>query len=99
MTTIDTEQLAALLPQLDAGMIPKMEACLRAVTGGVNQAQVIDGRSPHAVLAQLLTSSSVGTTVVGHRTGGETIARPQNSAPQNSAPPNALPPEPKASLL
>ena len=61
---IDTDALADLLPTLDSGMIPKMEACLRAVEGGVAQAHVIDGRVPHAVLAALLTESSTGTRVV-----------------------------------
>ena len=47
-------------------MIPKMEACLRAVRGGVSAAHVIDGREPHAVLARLLSPGeheSLGTTV------------------------------------
>lgn len=61
---IDTAAVAELLPRLDAGMIPKMEACLRAVEGGVRAAHVIDGREPHAVLAALLTESTAGTTVV-----------------------------------
>ena len=43
-THIDTDALAALLPGLDAGMVPKMEACLRAVRAGVPTAHVIDGR-------------------------------------------------------
>ena len=65
-TRISTDEVAALLPSLDAGMIPKMEACLRAVRGGVSAAHVIDGREPHAVLARLLSPGeheSLGTTV------------------------------------
>jgi acetylglutamate kinase len=42
--------LEAMLPGLESGMRPKMEACLRAVRGGVAQAHVIDGRQPHSVL-------------------------------------------------
>ncbi|MEP9417549.1 acetylglutamate kinase [Gordonia sp. VNQ95] len=64
VSQIGTDALTQLLPRLDSGMVPKMEACLRAVTGGVSRAHVIDGRVPHAVLAELLTSSSAGTTVV-----------------------------------
>ena len=45
-------------------MVPKMEACLRAVQSGVRAAHVIDGRQPHAVLASLLTASTAGTTVL-----------------------------------
>ncbi len=45
-------------------MIPKMEACLRAVRGGVPAAHVLDGRVPHALLLELLTDTGVGTMVV-----------------------------------
>jgi acetylglutamate kinase len=56
-------ELATMLPSLSEGMIPKMEACLRAVTGGVPGAHVLDGRVPHALLLELLTDSGVGTMV------------------------------------
>ncbi|QRY64386.1 acetylglutamate kinase [Gordonia sp. PDNC005] len=64
VSTISASQVAALLPSLDAGMVPKMEACLRAVESGIGAAHVIDGREPHAVLAALLTASTAGTSVV-----------------------------------
>lgn len=60
---IDPDALAALLPSLDAGMVPKMEACLRAVLGGVPSAHVIDGRVPHSVLVELFTGEGIGTMV------------------------------------
>jgi acetylglutamate kinase len=44
------------------GMIPKLEACLRALDG-VPQTHVIDGRTPHAVLLELFTESGIGTMV------------------------------------
>ena len=44
VSQITADELAALLPRLDAGMVPKMEACLRAVAGGVPAAHVVDGR-------------------------------------------------------
>ena len=56
--------LAAMLPGLSGGMIPKMEACLTAVRGGVPQAHVLDGRLPHAVLLEIFTDSGIGTMVV-----------------------------------
>ena len=56
--------LAAMLPGLNGGMIPKMEACLTAVRGGVPQAHVLDGRLPHAVLLEIFTDSGIGTMVV-----------------------------------
>ncbi|MET9215885.1 MULTISPECIES: acetylglutamate kinase [unclassified Nocardia] len=60
---IDAAALAELLPRLDAGMVPKMEACLRAVRGGVPSAHVIDGRVPHSVLLELFTGEGIGTMV------------------------------------
>lgn len=57
-------ELAELLPQLDTGMIPKMESCLRAVEHGVRAAHVIDGRVGHSVLLELLTAGGIGTMVV-----------------------------------
>jgi len=62
-TRIDIEALEKLLPSLDSGMVPKMEACLRAVEGGVPTAHVIDGRVPHAVLLELFTGEGIGTMV------------------------------------
>ncbi len=56
--------LEGMLPGLTAGMIPKMEACLRAVRDGVPQAHVLDGRLPHAVLLEIFTDSGIGTMVV-----------------------------------
>ena len=57
-------ELAELLPQLDTGMIPKMESCLRAVEHGVRAAHVIAGRVGHSVLLELLTAGGIGTMVV-----------------------------------
>jgi acetylglutamate kinase len=57
-------QLEELLPTLSSGMAPKMEACLRAVQGGVPRAHVLDGRVPHSLLLELFTNEGVGTMVV-----------------------------------
>jgi acetylglutamate kinase len=56
-------ELEKLLPTLASGMIPKMEACLAAVRGGVPQAHVLDGRQPHAILLEIFTDSGIGTMV------------------------------------
>ncbi len=64
VSEIDTATLAQLLPILEAGMIPKVEACLRAVTAGVPSAHVIDGRVKHCVLVELFTHAGTGTKVV-----------------------------------
>ena len=56
-------ELEELLPTLTAGMVPKMEACLRAVQGGVPRAHIIDGRLAHSVLLEVFTSKGIGTMV------------------------------------
>jgi len=57
-------RLTSMLPGLSEGMIPKMEACLLAVNGGVPQAHVLDGRQPHAILLEIFTDSGIGTMVL-----------------------------------
>jgi acetylglutamate kinase len=64
ISTLTAGELEARLPALSEGMIPKMEACLRAVHGGVPSAHVLDGRVAHALLLEILTDSGVGTMVV-----------------------------------
>ena len=44
-------------------MVPKMEACLRAVEGGLTRATVTDGRVPHALLLEIFTNAGIGTMV------------------------------------
>ena len=65
---ISTAALEELLPTLEAGMIPKMEACLRAVRGGVGQAHVVDGCQPHAMLLEIVTDDGVGTVIYPEHT-------------------------------
>ena len=64
VSEIDTATLTRLLPTLEAGMVPKIEACLRAVTGGVPSAHVVDGRVAHCVLVELFTDEGTGTKVM-----------------------------------
>ena len=64
VSEIDTGALAKLLPRLESGMVPKVEACLRAVAGGVPSAHIIDGRVEHCVLVELFTNEGTGTKVV-----------------------------------
>jgi acetylglutamate kinase len=63
ISTIAAGELRDLLPTLDAGMIPKMAACLHAVEAGVPKAAVIDGRDEHSLLFELFTTSGSGTEV------------------------------------
>lgn len=62
--TIGVERLRPMLPSLESGMVPKMEACVRAVDGGVSRAHVIDGRVSHSVLLEVFTDSGIGTMVL-----------------------------------
>jgi acetylglutamate kinase len=64
VSEIDTATLTNLLPALEEGMVPKIEACLRAVDAGVPSAHVIDGRVEHCVLVELFTDEGTGTKVV-----------------------------------
>jgi acetylglutamate kinase len=64
ISSLTSAELASLLPTLSSGMAPKMEACLRAVEGGVPRAHVLDGRVPHSLLLELFTDEGVGTMVV-----------------------------------
>jgi len=64
VSRLTADQLRAMLPQLESGMIPKMRACLDAVDGGVETAAIIDGRVPHSVLVEVFTQKGIGTEVV-----------------------------------
>ena len=50
--------------KVDRGMIPKVEACLMALDGGVPRTHILDGRAPHSLLTELFTDSGVGTMIV-----------------------------------
>jgi acetylglutamate kinase len=63
VSEISVAELRLLIPSLESGMIPKMQACLEAVEGGVPKAHIIDGRQPHSILLEIFTESGVGTQV------------------------------------
>lgn len=64
ISQLTANELDALLPKLGSGMAPKMEACLRAVRGGVSAAHVLDGRVQHSLLLEVFTDEGIGTMVV-----------------------------------
>ena len=64
VSEITIAELSDLLPNLESGMIPKMQACLEAVAGGVPRAHVIDGRTPHSILLEIFTRTGFGTMVL-----------------------------------
>jgi acetylornithine/N-succinyldiaminopimelate aminotransferase len=64
-TNLNVSELDELIASgsIHSGMIPKARACIAAVRGGVRRAHVLDGRTPHALLLELLTDQGVGTMV------------------------------------
>ncbi len=64
VSEISARELRQLIPALESGMIPKMQACLDAVENGVDRATVIDGRVQHSVLLEVFTDEGVGTMVL-----------------------------------
>jgi acetylglutamate kinase len=79
ISELTAAELAELLPSLSAGMIPKMEACLTAVRGGVPHAHVLDGRLKHAVLLEIFTDSGIGTKVIADEPGEQGKQREQRN--------------------
>ena len=64
LSSLAASEARELLTQVDSGMVPKLEACVRAVEGGVPQAHVIDGRRAHSLLLEVFTSEGIGTMVL-----------------------------------
>ena len=87
VSQITVSELTELLPSLEAGMIPKMTACLDAVVGGVAKAAIIDGRVPHSTLVEIFSDRGVGTEVVPEQTRTDQISRPaQPNTAEKSTP-------------
>jgi len=78
---IRARELEEMLATLDSGMAPKMEACLRAVRGGVERAHVIDGRVPHSLMLEIFTSEGIGTMVLADE-DPEVPGRPAGGGPR-----------------
>ncbi len=74
VTRVTTAQLDGMVDSgaVRAGMIPKVEACARAVRAGVRHAHILDGRTHHALLLEILTDRGVGTMV----SDGDTTVTP-----------------------
>ena len=74
---------------IDAGMIPKVEACLHAVESTVASAHLIDGRRPHVLLLELFTDAGIGTMITRHPIRPE--ARPTGAVPAPAPMPTTTP--------
>jgi acetylglutamate kinase len=64
--TLSKKEIQRLIRKdtIQTGMIPKVQACLTALDGGVVKAHIIDGRVPHALLLELFTDKGIGTEIV-----------------------------------
>jgi acetylglutamate kinase len=69
VTFADPDDLAALMADgaIAGGMRPKVEACIRAATGGVERTHIIDGRLPDSILLEVFTGAGCGTMIVGRK--------------------------------
>ncbi len=65
ISTMDIEKSEALKLDgtINGGMVPKVDACIEALRGGVKKAHIIDGRVEHSILLEVLTSSGIGTCI------------------------------------
>ncbi len=63
---LTTKEIQALVDNgtISSGMLPKVEACVTALQGGVTKAHIIDGRIPHALLLEIYTQAGIGTEIV-----------------------------------
>jgi acetylglutamate kinase len=66
LATLTRDEVDALKADgtIHGGMVPKVDACLEAIEGGVHKAHIIDGRLEHSMLLELFTSEGVGTQIV-----------------------------------
>ncbi len=70
LSSLSVDAAEDLLDRVQEGMVPKLEACTRAVRQGVPRAHVIDGRQPHSLLLEVFTDSGIGTMVTQDGEGG-----------------------------
>src|SRR5207302_7744597 len=66
LSSLDTAKCEDLIRDrvIDEGMIPKVEACLEGLRGGVKKTHIIDGRLRHSLLLEIYTDRGVGTEIV-----------------------------------
>jgi acetylglutamate kinase len=68
ISSLKRSEIAKLIEQgvISEGMLPKVEACLTALDGGVRKAHIIDGRQDHALLLEVFTNRGIGTEIVAY---------------------------------
>jgi len=67
VSSLDRDRALIMMHEgvIKGGMIPKINCCLEAVTGGVGKAHILDGRMLHSVLLEIFTDTGIGTEIVG----------------------------------
>ncbi len=72
LSSVDKSEVNALIARgvIDGGMLPKVEACLQAISAGVRKAHIIDGRLHHSLLLEIFTDAGVGTEIVDRSASG-----------------------------
>ena len=66
ISTLNKTKIKSLVSKniISGGMLPKVQACQKAITGGVKKTHIIDGRIPHALLLEIFTEKGIGTEIV-----------------------------------
>jgi len=66
VSSVNEEQIQKMIDEgiITSGMMPKVDACLAAINGGVKKAHIIDGRIPHSLLLEIYTDKGIGTQIV-----------------------------------
>jgi acetylglutamate kinase len=66
ISTLTKQQIKKLINDrtITGGMLPKVQACLKAIGGGVSKTHIIDGRIPHCLLLEIFTESGIGTEIL-----------------------------------
>jgi acetylglutamate kinase len=65
VSTLKSGQIKKLVQDgtITGGMLPKVQACLRAIEGGVAKTHIVDGRVPHCLLLEVFTKEGIGTEI------------------------------------
>lgn len=68
VSSLDEEQIKKMIEDgiIGDAMLPKVEACVAAIDGGVRKAHIIDGRIPHSLLLEIYTDKGIGTQIIKH---------------------------------
>ena len=66
VSTLKKDRIGRLIKDgtIKGGMLPKVQACISAVDGGVNKTHIVDGRVPHCLLVEIFTKEGVGTEIL-----------------------------------